>query len=139
MPTSLLLHPAAHVVDGGEPQPHDVEGIQYPHRARQTGRQGGAIAAERIQGRHLDTCGPLGGLANQPVGQHFPASTGNNVDELSAVQVDDAGGEHRRADRVGAGERRLIHHLLSATGSRHEMADRFTVWNQITRVSTTDA
>ena len=30
-------------------------------------------------------------------------------------------------------------HLLSATGWRHEMADRFTVWNQITRVSTTAA
>ena len=30
-------------------------------------------------------------------------------------------------------------HLLSATGWRHEMADRFTVCNQITRVSTTAA
>ena len=30
-------------------------------------------------------------------------------------------------------------HLLSANGWRHEMADRFTVWNQITRVSTTAA
>jgi len=30
-------------------------------------------------------------------------------------------------------------HLLSATGWRYEMADRFTVWNQITRVSTTAA
>ena len=30
-------------------------------------------------------------------------------------------------------------HLLSATGWRHEMADRFTVWNQITRVSMTAA
>jgi putative transposase len=28
-------------------------------------------------------------------------------------------------------------HLLSATGWRHEMADRFTVWNQITGVTTT--
>jgi hypothetical protein len=48
-------------------------------------------------------------LANQPVGQHFPASPGDDVDELTAVQVDDAGGEHRRVDRVGTGERRLIH------------------------------
>src|SRR4029077_12661704 len=30
-------------------------------------------------------------------------------------------------------------HLLSATGWRHEMADRFTVWNQITGVTTTAA
>ena len=30
-------------------------------------------------------------------------------------------------------------HLLSATGWRHEMADRFTVWNQITGVATTTA
>ena len=30
-------------------------------------------------------------------------------------------------------------HLLSATGWRHEMADRFTVWNQITGVATTAA
>jgi putative transposase len=30
-------------------------------------------------------------------------------------------------------------HLLSATGWRHEMAERFTVCNQITRVSTTAA
>jgi putative transposase len=30
-------------------------------------------------------------------------------------------------------------HLLSATGWRHEMADRFTVWNQITGVTTTGA
>jgi putative transposase len=34
---------------------------------------------------------------------------------------------------------RLRRHLLSATGWRHEMADRFTVWNQITPVSTTAA
>jgi hypothetical protein len=37
-PAGLLLHPAAHVVDGGKPEPHDVEGIQYPHRVGQTGR-----------------------------------------------------------------------------------------------------
>jgi hypothetical protein len=37
MPAGLLLHPAAHVVDAGEPEPHDVEGIQYPHRVGQTG------------------------------------------------------------------------------------------------------
>ena len=30
-------------------------------------------------------------------------------------------------------------HLLSATGWRHEMAERFTVWNQITGVTTTAA
>ena len=30
-------------------------------------------------------------------------------------------------------------HLLSATGWRHEMADRFTVWNQIIGVATTAA
>ena len=30
-------------------------------------------------------------------------------------------------------------HLLSATGWRHEMAGRFTVWNQITGVTTTAA
>jgi hypothetical protein len=28
-------------------------------------------------------------------------------------------------------------HLLSATGWRHEMADRFTVWNQITGATAT--
>jgi putative transposase len=28
-------------------------------------------------------------------------------------------------------------HLLSANGWRHEMADRFTVWNEITGVTTT--
>jgi len=30
-------------------------------------------------------------------------------------------------------------HLLSATGWRHEMAERFTVWNQITGLTTTAA
>jgi putative transposase len=30
-------------------------------------------------------------------------------------------------------------HLLSATGWRHEMADRFTVWNQIAGVTRTAA
>jgi putative transposase len=30
-------------------------------------------------------------------------------------------------------------HVLSATGRRDEMADRFTVWNQITGVTTTAA
>jgi putative transposase len=30
-------------------------------------------------------------------------------------------------------------HLLSANGWRHEMADRFTVWNEITGVTTTAA
>jgi putative transposase len=30
-------------------------------------------------------------------------------------------------------------HLLSATGWRHDMAERFTVWNQITGVTTTAA
>ena len=34
---------------------------------------------------------------------------------------------------------RPCRHLLSATGWRHEMADRFTVWNQITGVAPTAA
>ena len=29
MPTGLLLHTTAHVIHGGEPEPHDVEAIQY--------------------------------------------------------------------------------------------------------------
>jgi len=44
----------------------------------------------------------------------------------------------------GAGRRISPHfrprrHLLSANGWRHEMADRFTVWNEITGVTTTVA
>ena len=97
MPVGVLLDAAAYVVDGGEPQPYDVEGIQDPHGVRQAGRQGGAVAAERIQGGHVDAGSPFGGLVNQPVGQHFPASPGDDVDELPAVQVDDADGEHCRA------------------------------------------
>src|SRR6201993_1462354 len=40
VPVSLLLHPAAHVVEGGQSQPHDMKRIEHPHRLRQTHRQG---------------------------------------------------------------------------------------------------
>ena len=61
MPVGVLLDAAAYIVDGGEPQPHDVEGIQDPHGVRQAGRQGGAVAAERIQGGHVDAGSPSAG------------------------------------------------------------------------------
>ena len=37
VPGVLALDPAAHVVDGGEGEPHDVEGVQYPRGLRQRG------------------------------------------------------------------------------------------------------
>ena len=40
----VLLHPAAHVIDGGEPEPGDMEGVQHPGRVRQRGPQGGGVA-----------------------------------------------------------------------------------------------
>jgi len=33
VPGRILLYAAAHLVDGGEPEPGDMEGIEHPHRA----------------------------------------------------------------------------------------------------------
>ena len=53
---------AAHVVDGGEPEAHDVEGVEHPHRVRQRGAQRGGVAPVRVQRRDRDpgpaTTGP---------------------------------------------------------------------------------
>src|SRR5579875_1575507 len=58
MPARFLLHPATHIIDGRKAQAHHVERIKDPHRIGQPGRQGGAIAAERIQCRHCNCAGP---------------------------------------------------------------------------------
>ena len=74
MPIGVLLHAAAHVVDAGESQPHHTQRVEHLHRVRQLGRQGCAVAAERVQGGDADPPGPLGGLARKPVGQQFSAA-----------------------------------------------------------------
>jgi hypothetical protein len=96
-----LLHPSPHVVDAGEPQPHHVERIEYPHRVRQPSRQRCTVAAARVQRRHFNPGGPLRGLVKEPVGQHFSAPPGNDVDEFSAMQVNDSGGKHGGLNTVG--------------------------------------
>jgi hypothetical protein len=82
--------------------------------------QGGAVTAEGVHGGYLDVGSPLGGLIKEPVGQHFAASPRDDVDELPAMQVDDAGGDCR-APGSGTGERRLIYpdpgHPVDAVGS----------------------
>ena len=45
----LLLPSAADVVDRGLPEPHNVEGVQDPHRVGQAAAQGGGVAAERVK------------------------------------------------------------------------------------------
>ena len=107
MPTCLLMHPGERRRRRQIPAaPH--QRVEHPHPVRPPGRQGRTVTAERIQRRHFNPRGPLAGLVREPLGQHFSAVSGNDVNELSAVQVDSSGGEHRRLDRAGASERGLI-------------------------------
>ncbi len=49
-----MLHAAAQVIDGGEAEAGDVEGVQHPHRfGKACGKRGG-VAAERIDRGVLD-------------------------------------------------------------------------------------
>ena len=54
----VLLDPAADIVDGGEPEPGDMEGVQHPGRVRQRRPQRGGVTAERVQRRHPDAVAP---------------------------------------------------------------------------------
>lgn len=44
VPGLLVLDVSADIVDGGEAQPHETEGIQHPHRVRQGCAQGAGLA-----------------------------------------------------------------------------------------------
>jgi hypothetical protein len=44
----VVLDATPDVVDAGQAQFDDVEGVQYPGGVRKSGGQGGGVAAERI-------------------------------------------------------------------------------------------
>jgi hypothetical protein len=77
-------------------------------QVRRPSRQRCTIAAARVQRRHFNPGGPLRGLVKEPVGHHFSAPPGNDVDEFNAMQVNDSGGKHGGLDRTGASEGSLI-------------------------------
>ena len=58
----FLLDAAPDIIDGGEPEPDNVEGIQHPDRVGQACAQGGGVAPERVQSGHLDAQPPSRGL-----------------------------------------------------------------------------
>jgi len=72
VPGGLLLHPAAHVVDAAQAQPHHMEGIEHPGRGGQLGGQRPGIPAERVQGGGADPLAPLWFAVGELVGQHGP-------------------------------------------------------------------
>ena len=71
VPGGLLLHPPAHVVDGGEAEPGHVERVQHPDRLGQAGAQRGRVAAGRIERGDRDVFAPTVGLSGNPSGQRF--------------------------------------------------------------------
>ena len=88
----VLLDSTAHVIDAGEPESHDMEWVEHLYRGGQSGRQGRAVPAEPVQRRYGDPGCPAARLLTEPVGQHFSIPTGLDVNQSSAVQMDDAGG-----------------------------------------------
>jgi hypothetical protein len=63
--------------------------------------------------------GPLRWLVKEPVGQHFSAPRGNDVDQFTAMQVNDSGGKHGGLDRTGASDGSLIN--LDRAGRHAEL------------------
>lgn len=98
----LLLDAPAPVVDGDQSQPYDMEWMdQAP--ARHGGRPADRLSSSRgqVQCRDLNCGGSALGSDNEPVGQYLSTAARRNVDQLAAVEVNDSGGEHRRAGGTG--------------------------------------
>ena len=54
----LTLNAAAHLINGGKPQTHHVEGVEHPHRSAQHATQGGGLAAIGVQRSNTDAGPP---------------------------------------------------------------------------------
>ena len=114
VPGELLLDAAAHLVDRGEPEPGDVEGVQHPHRVRQMGAQRGGVAAERVQRGGGHTGPPAGVTLGDPAAQRRAAAVGDHIQQPCAAtpaasQVHDPGDEPGRPPGGRGGERGLVH------------------------------
>jgi hypothetical protein len=112
VPGLFSLDPPADVIDGGEPEPHDMEGVEYPHGMRQRDAQRGCVAAVGVQHRHPDPGPPPRVALVHPTHQRRPASIFDHVEQPrrpnTAAEVDDAGHETRRSDGRGGLKRRLV-------------------------------
>jgi len=75
----LLLDAAADVVDAREPELHDVEGVEDPHRVGEGGAQGGGVAAERVQRGNGDPVSPLGRPFGDPLGENGSRPTEGHI------------------------------------------------------------
>ena len=75
VPEGVLLDPAADLVDAGQAEFDDVEGVEHPDRVGQLGGQRGGVPAERVQRGGDDRGPPRLVPVGEPGAQH-PARTG---------------------------------------------------------------
>jgi putative transposase len=129
----LLLDAAADLVDGGQAELGDMEGVRHPHRARQLGAQRRRIASERVERGDLDTVPPVPATGRDPVRQGLSASAFDHVEQPSrpvgtpaqmASQIHDAGHELGVMPAGSGQERGLINadrgHFCEPSGIVHK-------------------
>ncbi len=84
-PSQRLLLPApADVVDGGLPEPHDVERVEHPHRVGQALRQGGGVTPVGMERGSSDAVTPGRGAAREPLLNCTFRAAGHHVEQLRA-------------------------------------------------------
>lgn len=82
---SLLLHSAAHLVNGLHPEPGDVEGVQHLRGRRQVGTQRGQVPPERVQGAAPSTAPNSGCTAGPRQSRWVMPSTGEWAGAVAGV------------------------------------------------------
>lgn len=70
MAGGVLLDAAAYVIEAGQAELDDVEGIEYPRRIGQLGGQRAGVASKRVQRRGDNPRPPVRLAGRQPTGQY---------------------------------------------------------------------
>ena len=112
MPVDVVLHAAAHLVDGGQPELGDMERVEHANRSGKLLVQRGGVSAERVQRCGRDLRPPLVVALMQPGGEHHAGPAGDHVEQPrgpTRCQIGDTGRVHGRVLSGGAQEHSLAH------------------------------
>jgi hypothetical protein len=126
----LLLPAAPDIVDRGQSQSHDVEGVQHPDGVGQAGAQRGRVAAERVEPSRRDGRSPGRVLGADPLLHNASRPSRYDIEQLractaSARQRDDAGDELGVRPGAGGQERRLVHADRSKASGAGRVIDQW--------------
>lgn len=135
VPGGVLLDPAAYLIEAGQAQSHDVEGVQHPDRLGQAGGQGGRVAPIGVQRSVTDLIAPVRLPLVEPGRE---ARGGVVIDDVEQPgrpargQVGDASDKPSRAGRGGGEHGGLIHpDRFDPVESVRVLDQRFTLDNDL--------